>query len=178
MQAGKDYYSEMSPNERELFFMIMQTPSMLLVPTGLISRLPAYNVAISNVPGIRQPMYWNGARMNGSYPLSIVMDGMALNITLVTYDQNVDFGIIACRRSLPLVQRLIDYMEEALQELEDAAGIKTKVAKKRPASKRKSSSESKAKASPKRKAKASPKAKTKAKASAGKTRGRSAKQKQ
>jgi diacylglycerol O-acyltransferase len=102
VQAGKDYYSEMSPSERELFFLIMQAPSMLLLPTGLISRLPAYNLAISNVPGIIQPMYWNGARMDGAYPLSIVMDGMALNITLVTYDQNVDFGIIACRRSLPL----------------------------------------------------------------------------
>jgi diacylglycerol O-acyltransferase / wax synthase len=160
VQAGKDFYSEMSPSERELFFMILQAPSMLLVPTGLISRLPAYNVAISNVPGIRQPMYWNGARMDGSYPLSIVMDGMALNITLVTYDQNVDFGIIACRRSLPQVQRLIDYMEEALQELEDAAGIKAKVATKRPAAKRKTSSGSKAKASPKAKGKTKAKAKT------------------
>ena len=76
-------------------------------------------------------MYWNGARMDGSYPLSIVTDGMAMNITLVTYDRNVDFGIIACRRSLPQVQRLIDYMEEALQALEDAAGIKVKAALKR-----------------------------------------------
>ncbi|MGI9330282.1 MAG: WS/DGAT domain-containing protein, partial [Gammaproteobacteria bacterium] len=91
-----------------------------------------------------------GARMDGSYPLSIVMDGMALNITLVTYDQNVDFGIIACRRSVPLAQRLIDYMEEALQELEDAAGIKAKVAKKRPAAKRKPSGRSKAKAGAKK----------------------------
>ncbi len=61
--------------------------------------------------------------MDGSYPLSIVVDGMALNITLVTYGQNVDFGIIACRRSMPQVQRLIDYMEDALVELEDAAGL-------------------------------------------------------
>ena len=143
--------------------MIMQAPSMLLLPMGLISRMPAYNLAISNVPGIRQPMYWNGARMDGSYPLSIVMDGMALNITLVTYDQNVDFGIIACRRSLPLVQRLIDYMEEALQELEDAAGIKAKAAKKRPEAKRKTSSGSKAKANPKAKAKTKAKARTKTK---------------
>ena len=68
-------------------------------------------------------MYWNGVRMDGSYPASIVMDGMALNITLVTYDKNVDFGITACRRSVPNAQRLIDYMEQSLVELEDAAGL-------------------------------------------------------
>jgi diacylglycerol O-acyltransferase len=48
---------------------------------------------------------------------------MAMNITLVTNNDSVDFGIIACRRSTPYAQRLIDYMEDALQELEDAAGI-------------------------------------------------------
>jgi diacylglycerol O-acyltransferase / wax synthase len=131
VRAGKDYYADMSPAEIELLFMILQAPAMLLMPLGLVSKLPPYNVAISNVPGIRQPMYWNGARMDGSYPLSIVTDGMALNITLVTYGDNVDFGIIACRRSVPQVQRLIDYMENSLAELEDAAGLKTKPARKR-----------------------------------------------
>jgi diacylglycerol O-acyltransferase / wax synthase len=95
----------------------------LLMPLGLTSRFPPYSTVISNVPGPRQPMYWNGARLNGIYPASIVTEGVALNITLVTYDKNVDFGIIACRRTMPQVQRLIDYMEQSLSELEDAAGI-------------------------------------------------------
>lgn len=125
VQAGKDYFRAMSPKELELFTLLMQTPSLLLQPFGLMSKLPPYNTVISNVPGIAQTMYWNGARMDGSYPLSIVTDGISMNITLVTYDQNVDFGIIACRRSVPQVQRMIDYMEDALAELEDAAGIKT-----------------------------------------------------
>ncbi|MBB3047006.1 WS/DGAT/MGAT family acyltransferase [Litorivivens lipolytica] len=123
VQAGKAFYQGMSPKEVELVSMLMQSPSALLMPLGLIPRLPPYNVAISNVPGIRETMYWNGARMDGSYPLSIVTDGMAMNITLVTYGENVDFGIIACRRSLPQVQRIIDYMEDALCELEMAAGF-------------------------------------------------------
>ena len=153
VKAGKAFYDAMSPKEIELVSMIMQTPSLALLPLGLISRLPAYNIAISNVPGIRDPMYWNGARMDGSYPLSIVVDGMAINITLVTYDQNVDFGIIACRRSVPQVQRLIDYMEVALQELEDAAGIKAKPVVKRKTPKRKAT-----------RARTKPKAKSKTKA--------------
>ena len=155
VQAGKAFFKGMSPKEIELVSMVMQTPTILLMPTGLISRLPPYNVAISNVPGIRETVYWNGARMVGSYPLSIVTDGMAMNITLVTYEQNVDFGIIACRRSAPQVQRLIDYMDDALAELEDAAGItatrkaprKRKAARKRAApAKKRAKQKTKAKA--------------------------------
>jgi hypothetical protein len=152
----------------------MQTPSLLLQPMGLMSRLPPYNTVISNVPGIRQTMYWNGARLDGNYPLSIVTDGISMNITLVTYDQNVDFGIIACRRSVPQVQRMIDYMEDALVELEVAAGLRSEPTRKttsdrvkRPAAK----ARAKAKAMPKTKARtkaktnSSPKVKPKAKAS-------------
>jgi WS/DGAT/MGAT family acyltransferase len=122
-EAGKALFRDMSPDEAQLFSLLMQTPGLLLMPLGLISRLPPFNTVVSNVPGIRETMYWNGARLDGSYPASIVMDGVAMNITLSTYDQNVDFGIIACRRSMPQVQRIIDYMEDALAELEEAAGL-------------------------------------------------------
>jgi WS/DGAT/MGAT family acyltransferase len=128
-RAGKAYFLEMSPTEAQLFSTVMQLPGMLLVPLGLASRLPPFNTIISNVPGMSEPMYWNGARLEGSYPASIVTEGVALNITLVTYDQNVDFGIMACRRSIPQAQRLIDYMEQSLVELEDAAGLSKPKAK-------------------------------------------------
>lgn len=155
VQAGKDYFDGMTPAEVELFTFLMSSPTMFLMPLGLMPKLPPYNLVISNVPGMRQTMYWNGARMDGSYPLSIVTDGMAMNITLVTYNENVDFGIIACRRSIPQVQRVIDYMEDALQELEDAAGIRSKATKKKAPAKRR--------VQPKRATKAKAKAKAKPK---------------
>jgi len=104
-------------------------------------------------------MYWNGARLDGMYPASIVSEGIALNITLITYDKNVDFGIMACRRTLPQVQRLIDYMEQALEELEVAAGLDS------PKTKSKKRAETNAKSKPKAKSnvKARPKPETKAK---------------
>ncbi len=163
VEAGKANYAGMSPREVELLTFAMSAPSMLLMPLGMITRLPPYNLTISNVPGMRNTMYWNGARMDGNYPLSIITDGMALNITLVSYADQVDFGIIACRRSVPQVQRLIDYMEDALQELEDAAGLKSRPSRKRAPSKARAKSGARAKTKAKTKAKAKPKAKSPAK---------------
>ena len=170
VRAGREFYQGMSANEIQLFALAMQFPSMLLMPLGLSNRLPPYNTVISNVPGIQEPMYWNGARLDGNYPVSIVTDGIALNITLLTYDKNVDFGIIACRRSVPQVQRIIDYMEDSLVELEQAAGISGSAnAKKRTkGGKKKSKTSTKAKRKVKAKAArtSKPKLKRKAEASA------------
>ncbi len=121
-QAGKDLMASMGPRDAALFSQITQLPSAILMPLGLSAKFPPFSTTISNVPGPRQQLYWNGARLEGMYPASIVVDGMALNITLVTYRDQVDFGITACRRTVPQVQRFIDYLEEALVELETIAG--------------------------------------------------------
>jgi len=156
MEAGKAMFQDMSPNEASLFLQLIQMPGLLLIPLGLGSRFPPYSTVISNVPGPRQPMYWNGARLEGIYPASIVTEGIALNITLVTYDTQVDFGIMACRRTLPQVQRFIDYLEDSLVELEEAAGISAPKPKPKPKAKTKAriKARAKAKAMPKAKAKA------------------------
>ena len=121
--------------ETQLFSLLLQMPSVLLMPLGLLGRIPPFNTVVSNVPGVKETMYWSGARLDGTYPASIVMDGVAMNITLCTYGPNVDFGIIACRRSLPQVQRIIDYMEGALVDLEVAAGFTGNPVNKAPAKK-------------------------------------------
>jgi diacylglycerol O-acyltransferase len=120
--------------------------------TGMGSRFPAFSTVISNVPGPREKRYWNGARLNGMYPVSIPLDGSAVNFTVVSNFENLDFGIVACRKSIPQVQRLIDYMEESLVELENAAGLKTPSGRRRTV--RKTAPKASAKAQPKIKAKA------------------------
>ena len=122
-QAGKKVYSGLSAGEASLFTQLTSSPIVITTLLGLGELLPAYNLVISNVPGPRKAMYWNGAQLEGIYPASIVLHGQALNITLVSYMDQLDFGIIACRRSLPHVQRLLDHLEESLQELEQLAGI-------------------------------------------------------
>jgi len=54
--------------------------------------------------------------------VNIPFDGMAMSITMISYNNHLDFGIIACRRSLPALQRMIDYLEDSLVELEHVAG--------------------------------------------------------
>jgi diacylglycerol O-acyltransferase len=131
MRAGKQQLSGMTRSEIELYTILTQGPMLLSTILGLASRFPAFSTVISNVPGPREPMYWNGARLEGIYPASIPFHGFAMNITLVSYAENIDFGIIACRRSVPHVQRLIDYLEDSLVELEQVAGLRS-VPKKKP----------------------------------------------
>jgi diacylglycerol O-acyltransferase len=84
---------------------------------GVTERLPAIaNLAISNVPGPQVPLYLAGARMLTFHPLSIIMHGLALNITIQTYAGRVDFGIVAGRQAVPQLQALADAIERAFQE--------------------------------------------------------------
>lgn len=125
MQAGKQMFQELSATEAQIVMQMLQVPVLFLDRLGLTAKFPPYSTVISNVPGPRQQLYWNGARLEGIYPASIVFDGFALNITLVTLADHVDFGITACRRTLPQVQRFIDHLEDALVQLEQAAGLAT-----------------------------------------------------
>lgn len=120
-RAGKNLLTGLSAREATLYAGLSQLPLLLTSLVGIAERFPAFSTTISNVPGPRKQLYWNGAPLDGIYPASAVFHGFALNITLVGYNRNLDFGIMACRRSVPQVQRLIDYIEEALVELEQLA---------------------------------------------------------
>lgn len=118
VQASKQRLSKMSPAEIMNYTALISGPAGLNLATGLAPSRQLYNVVISNVPGPKQALYWNGARLEGMYPVSIPVDGMALNITLVSYADQLNFGLIACRRSVPHVQRMLEYLEQGLAELE------------------------------------------------------------
>ena len=92
--------------------------NMLIHPQG--GRL-AFNLVISNVPGPRSPLYWQGCAVEGMFPVSVLTDGMALNITASSRADVLDFGVLACRRSLPQIERLMDYLEDGLVETEALA---------------------------------------------------------
>jgi WS/DGAT/MGAT family acyltransferase len=85
--------------------------------SGMASRLPMVaNLAISNVPGAPVPLYLAGAQFLTFHPLSIILHGLALNITIQTYAGHVDFGIIADKKALPHANDLAKAIEAAFFE--------------------------------------------------------------
>jgi WS/DGAT/MGAT family acyltransferase len=93
--------------------------------TGLLHRLPPFNVTISNVPGPNVPVYLCGAKLIAHYPVSVVTDGQGLNITLVGYLGQLHFGLISCRELVPDLNDLADYLVDELALLVKAAEQRT-----------------------------------------------------
>ena len=78
---------------------------------------PTWNLVISNVPGPQFPLYMAGARMVANYPVSVITDGMGLNITVMSYNGKMDFGIVADRDQMPDLWSMLDRLRESLEEL-------------------------------------------------------------
>jgi diacylglycerol O-acyltransferase / wax synthase len=83
--------------------MIARSRLMNVVP-------PIANIVISNVPGSPVPVYFAGAKLASYYPVSIVVHSMALNVTVQSYAGRLDYGLIACRRAMPDLTDLGDYL--------------------------------------------------------------------
>ena len=79
---------------------------------------PVFNVVISNVPGSPVPLYCAGARLLANYPVSAVTDGMGLNITVLSYEDRLDFAVVADREQVQDAWPLIDALDDALKELD------------------------------------------------------------
>jgi diacylglycerol O-acyltransferase / wax synthase len=79
---------------------------------------PVANVAISNVPGVPVPLYLAGAKMSSYFPVSIPAHGCALNITVQSYNNALDYGLTACRRAVPDVEEIANYIVAAHAELQ------------------------------------------------------------
>ncbi len=91
------------------------------VTMGLLARAPVppvLNVVISNVPGPREPLYCAGARMLAYYPVSTITDGVGLNITVISYLDHIDVGIIGDREQLEDPWPMIEGMRAALEEFQ------------------------------------------------------------
>lgn len=101
---------------------MMPAPLMSLLGGGENLR-PSSNVTISNIPGPREPLYLNGAPLRSVYPASLLYHGQALNITITSYGDELQFGLTACRRRVPSLQRILLHLEDSLVELETAMGL-------------------------------------------------------
>jgi diacylglycerol O-acyltransferase len=78
---------------------------------------PTWNLVVSNVPGPQFPLYCAGARLVANYPVSVITDGMGLNMTVMSYCGKMDFGIVADRDQMPDLWSMLDRLSDSLEEL-------------------------------------------------------------
>jgi WS/DGAT/MGAT family acyltransferase len=121
---GKDRLPQVPAAAMDFYTVGLMTPFLVqaMLGTGHIGR-PAMNMTISNVPGPAEPRYFDGARLEAIYPVSLLFQGQALNITAVSYDGRFNIGFTGCRDSIPHLQRIAVYSGEALAELESALSL-------------------------------------------------------
>jgi diacylglycerol O-acyltransferase / wax synthase len=114
---------------------LMQGLAALYAKAHVAERLPAIaNVTISNVPGPTVPLYMAGAKMLTNYPTSIVVHGVALNITVQTYNESLEFGLIACGEAMPEIAELAQHIQAAFDEFQNLpASVSTVAAPAAPA---------------------------------------------
>ena len=123
MRVAKDRHSALPAN-------LMQDATQF-VPPALMSRAarviaeladvaqPPLNLVISNVPGPQVPLYLAGSELVANYPVSVIMDGVGLNITVLSYRGHLDFGIVADRDQIDDAWPLMRKLAEALDEIDD-----------------------------------------------------------
>jgi WS/DGAT/MGAT family acyltransferase len=117
--AGRAYLKQMSSTALIDYTMLISSPQILAQLPGIGPLVPTtYNLTISNVPGPRAKLYFLGAEMDALFPITALVHGQALIITMVSYAGGVYFGFTACPDQVPSVQRLAVYTGEALDELE------------------------------------------------------------
>jgi diacylglycerol O-acyltransferase len=126
MAAAKRQF-ELVPADALVDVAQTSSPVVAIAAMRLMSRvssrvnLPA-NLTISNVPGPRQPLYFGGAQLEAYVPVSIVTDGMGLNITVHSYLDRLDFGIIVDRELVPDVWDMVDMHIAEMDRLFEATG--------------------------------------------------------
>lgn len=103
----------------QTYTAMIMAPYMAQLASGLGSRTPPmHNIVISNVPGPKRPRYIDGATVDQLYPLSVLFDGQALNITIISYAGVLCVGFTGCRDSLPSMQRVAVLTGNAFTELQ------------------------------------------------------------
>lgn len=123
-RRGKEQLRAMSPSALQQFTLLGMSPLILGQMTGLAAKAPPiFNFVVSNVVASKQRLYFNGAELEAMYPISVLFDGYALNVTVVGYADRLSIGFTGCRDALPSLQRLAVYTGETLVELERTIGL-------------------------------------------------------
>jgi len=79
---------------------------------------PIANILVSNMPGPRKRMYFNGCKVTSIYPISTITPGGGINFTLMTYGEMVNVGMVCCDNNIKTLEPMVQYFQEAFDLLE------------------------------------------------------------
>lgn len=118
--SAKEHLQKLPKEALMQYTAMIMAPFMMQLVSGMGGRMKSvFNLTISNIPGPKETLYYHGAKLEASYPISLIPHGQALNITCLSYADTLNFGFTGCRDSLPSMQNIAVYTGEALQELAD-----------------------------------------------------------
>ncbi len=131
MVAGKGQF-DLVPADLLMEMSDLAPPALSVQAARLATRIriadrtnPPANLVVSNVPGPRAPLHLAGvAPLKHFYPVSAVVEGQGLNITVQSYCDVLDFGLVACRELVPDLWTLADYCIDEIGVLAKAMGVK------------------------------------------------------
>jgi len=123
-RLGKERLPHVGSVAMDAYTAVLMAPFLGQAILGVGGRgRPSSNVVISNVPGPAETRYLDGSRLEEIYPVSLLFNGQALNITAVSYDGQFNIGFTGCRDSIPSLQRIAVYAGEELDSLEAAVSL-------------------------------------------------------
>ncbi len=133
MVASKDMFNAI-PADMLTEFAQFPPPAIFARASRMATRFrlgdrmaPPVNLVISNVPGPRTPLYSTGAKLLHYYPVSTITDGQGLNITVQSYLDTLDWGLVACRELVPDLDHLLDLIIEEMEAMAKVTGISAPV---------------------------------------------------
>jgi WS/DGAT/MGAT family acyltransferase len=131
-RLGKERLPHVGGLAMDAYTAVLMGPFLSQAILGFGGRgRPASNVVISNVPGPAETRYLDGSRLEEIYPVSLLFNGQALNITAVSYDGQFNIGFTGCRDSIPSLQHIAVHAGEELDALEEALAARRPVSGKR-----------------------------------------------
>lgn len=122
MEAAKEFHGALPATLLQDFAQfappaVAARAARMVFRHGRANKWTPVNLVISNVPGPRTPLYLAGAEIEGHFPVSTITDGIGLNITVISYRDQMCFGLVADRELMPDVWVLFRYLEESLSAL-------------------------------------------------------------
>lgn len=118
-KTAKEHMQQMSPQGMQAWMVMTGLPAMLDLASKENSIARRFsNLLISNVPGSKDALYYNGAKMESWYIPSVLVEGAGVNITVSSYNGNLDFALTSCPDILPHIQKVSVYLLDELEALE------------------------------------------------------------